>query len=163
MLYDVLGDVVCGGFSLPLRGERSDVVYVVTSGEMMSLYAAGSIMRAIENFQKRGYASFRGLIANLRAVDDEVGKIGRFCEEEGAFVAATVPRSPLVQRAEDEGAPAVELFSESELAEAYRALARTVESFAREAEAAHDAGTVREGVAASAGSTRVADEGGSSR
>lgn len=163
VLYDVLGDVVCGGFAMPLRGDYSDGVMVVTSGEMMSLYAAGSIMRAIENFQKRGYASFRGLIANLRAVDDEVGKIGRFCEEEGAFVAATVPRSPLVQRAEDEGAPAVELFSESELAEAYRALARTVESFAREAEAAHDAGTVREGVAASAGSTRVADEGGSSR
>lgn len=132
VLYDVLGDVVCGGFAMPLRGEYSDGVMVVTSGEMMSLYAAGNIMHAIENFQKRGYARFRGLVANLRAIEDEEAKIAQFCAEEGAFVAATIPRSPLVQRAEDERAVAVEAFSSSDVAVAYRALAQTVEAAARE-------------------------------
>ena len=117
---------------MPLRGEYSDGVMVVTSGEMMSLYAAGSIMRAIENFQKRGYARFRGLVANLRAIEDEEAKIAQFCAEEGAFVAATIPRSPLVQRAEDERAVAVEAFPSSDVAVAYRALAQTVEAAARE-------------------------------
>lgn len=132
VLYDVLGDVVCGGFAMPLRGEYSDGVMVVTSGEMMSLYAAGNIMHAIENFQKRGYARFRGLVANLRAIEDEEAKIAQFCAEEGAFVAATIPRSPLVQRAEDERAVAVEAFPSSDVAVAYRALAQTVEAAARE-------------------------------
>lgn len=132
VLYDVLGDVVCGGFAMPLRGEYSDGVMVVTSGEMMSLYAAGNIMHAIENFQKRGYARFRGLVANLRAIEDEEAKIAQFCAEEGAFVAAAIPRSPLVQRAEDERAVAVEAFPSSDVAVAYRALAQTVEAAARE-------------------------------
>lgn len=50
VLYDVLGDVVCGGFAMPLRGGYADVVLVVTSGELMSLYAAGNICSAVREF-----------------------------------------------------------------------------------------------------------------
>lgn len=126
VLYDVLGDVVCGGFAMPLRGKYSDGVMVVTSGEMMSLYAASNIMHAIGGFQKRGYAQFRGLIANLRNVEEELEKINAFCVEEGAYVVATVPRSPLIQEAEAQGATAVSLFPESDVAARYRALARKI-------------------------------------
>lgn len=126
VLYDVLGDVVCGGFAMPLRGAYSDAVMVVTSGEMMSLYAAGNIMRAVEQFKTRGYARFAGLIANLRDVVDEQEKIARFCEEEGAWVAATVPRSREVQQAEERGVTVVEAFPESAAAQAYRQLANVV-------------------------------------
>ena len=72
VLYDVLGDVVCGGFAMPLRGEYSDVVFVVTSGEMMSLYAASNIVRAVERFRSRGYARFGGYILNRRNVEGEL-------------------------------------------------------------------------------------------
>lgn len=130
VLYDVLGDVVCGGFAMPLRGQYADEVAVVTSGEMMSLYAASNIMRAVEGFKKRGYAQLLGLIANLRNVDDEVAKIARFCEEEGARVAATVPRSPLVQEAEDAGTTVIEAFPDSAMAGVYRQLAATVKAAA---------------------------------
>jgi len=57
VLYDVLGDVVCGGFSMPIRGGYADEVCIVTSGEMMSLYAASNISYAVKNFGKMGYAS----------------------------------------------------------------------------------------------------------
>lgn len=126
VLYDVLGDVVCGGFAMPLRGDYSDAVMIVTSGEMMSLYAAANIMRAVESFQKRDYARFKGLIANLRNIEDERKKIARFCEEGDAQVIAYIPRSPIVQRAEDEGAVVVEAFPDSDIAQVYCSLARAI-------------------------------------
>ena len=66
VFYDVLGDVVCGGFAMPIRGGYAKDVYVVSSGEMMSLYAANNIASAIRNFGKRGYAQLRGLILNAK-------------------------------------------------------------------------------------------------
>ena len=131
VLYDVLGDVVCGGFAMPLRGEYSDAAMVVTSGEMMSLYAAGNIMHALAGFQKRGYARFAGLVANMRNVEDEDGKIARFCEEEGACVRARIPRSRVVGQAEELRRCVVDAFPESEEAGCYRALAHEVERDAR--------------------------------
>ena len=126
VLYDVLGDVVCGGFAMPLRGKYSDGVMVVTSGEMMSLYAAGNIMQAIEGFKTRGYANYRGLIANLRNIPDESEKIDQFCQEQGCQVVATIPRTAVIQEAEAQGATAVSLFPESDLAARYHALAREI-------------------------------------
>lgn len=126
VLYDVLGDVVCGGFAMPLRGAYSDAVMVVTSGEKMSLYAAGNILRAVEGFQTRGYARFAGLVANLRDVEDECAKIERFCEDGGAWVAAVVPRSREVQHADDRGITVIDAYPDSDAAAAYRALADVV-------------------------------------
>ena len=127
VLYDVLGDVVCGGFAMPLRGQYADEVAIVTSGEMMSLYAASNIMRALDNFKRRGYAQLLGLVANLRNVPDEQAKLETFCAEEGAHVIAVVPRSATVQDAEDAGCTVVEAFPESDQAAVYRSLASLVE------------------------------------
>lgn len=126
VLYDVLGDVVCGGFAMPLRGKYSDGVMVVTSGEMMSLYAATNIMHAIDGFKKRGYAQFRGLVANLRNIEGEMDKINAVCEEEGARVVAAIPRSPLIQEAEAAGKTVADMFSQSDIASRYRALAENI-------------------------------------
>ncbi len=128
VLYDVLGDVVCGGFAMPLRGQYADEVAIVTSGEMMSLYAASNIMRALDNFKRRGYAQLLGLVANLRNVPDEQAKLETFCAEEGAHVIAVVPRSATVQDAEDAGRTVVEAFPESDQAAVYRSLAGLVEA-----------------------------------
>ncbi len=135
VLYDVLGDVVCGGFAMPLRGQYADEVAIVTSGEMMSLYAASNIMRALENFKKRGYAQLLGLIANLRNVPDEQEKLQTFCEEEGAQIVAVVPRSATVQDAEDIGQTVVAAFPDSDQATVYDQLAQLIEQRA-EAKAA---------------------------
>lgn len=130
VIYDVLGDVVCGGFAMPLRGEHSDAVMVVTSGEMMSLYAASNIMRAVSSFQRRGYARFAGLVANLRDVEDEIARIEAFCAEEGAWVAATIPRSRDVQRAEAACLPVGLAAPESAAWREYRRLAALIEGMA---------------------------------
>ena len=142
VLYDVLGDVVCGGFAMPLRGQYADEVAIVTSGEMMSLYAASNIMRAIDNFKRRGYAQLLGLVANLRNVPDEQVKLETFCAEEGARVIATVPRSATVQDAEDVGLTVVEAFPESDQAAVYRSLAGLVEERAAARAAGAQGGSV---------------------
>ena len=126
VLYDVLGDVVCGGFAMPLRGEYSDQVFVVTSGEMMSLYAAGNIVQAVKRFRSRGYARLGGYILNCRNVERERELVERLAREEGGAVIAELPRSPLVQQAEALGRTVVEAFPDSEMADAYRALAHSV-------------------------------------
>ncbi len=163
VLYDVLGDVVCGGFAMPLRGQYADEVAIVTSGEMMSLYAASNIMRALDNFKRRGYAQLLGLVANLRNVPDEQAKLETFCAEEGARIIATVPRSSTVQDAEDAGRTVVEAFPESDQAAVYRALAELVEARA----AVWDAGEAGQagGAAAraAAGSVGRVAAGGASR
>ncbi|NMA69466.1 MAG: AAA family ATPase [Desulfitobacterium sp.] len=126
VLYDVLGDVVCGGFAMPLRGEYSDIVFVVTSGEMMSMYAAANIVKAVESFKKRGYARFGGYILNRRNVENERAQVERLAEEEGGKIIADLPRSSEVQQAEALGKTVVEAFPESKMAEHYRSLAHKV-------------------------------------
>lgn len=126
VIYDVLGDVVCGGFAMPLRGEHSDAVMVVTSGEMMSLYAAASILHAVSSFQRRGYARFAGLIANLRDVEGEERRIEEFCADEDAWVVGTVPRSQAIQQADERCVPVGEIAPDSAAWKAYRALASLV-------------------------------------
>lgn len=74
ILYDVLGDVVCGGFSMPMRGGYADRVFIVTSGENMAIHAAANIAMAVENFRNRGYAQMGGLILNRRNVKREEEK-----------------------------------------------------------------------------------------
>lgn len=71
VIYDVLGDVVCGGFSMPMRKGYADMVYVVTDAEKMSRYAAANICMAVDNFKGRGYASLGGIILNKRTCDED--------------------------------------------------------------------------------------------
>ena len=123
VIYDVLGDVVCGGFAMPLRGDYSDFVLVVTSGEKMSLFAAENIVTAVRNFKSRGYASFAGFIQNSRSIPRENELVDELAKKTGAGVLARIPRSSLIQSAEDEGKTVVELFPESDLAKIYREIA----------------------------------------
>ena len=71
VLYDVLGDVVCGGFAAPIREGYAEKVVIVTSGEKMALYAANNISSAVRNFEDRSYARIFGLILNHRNVEDQ--------------------------------------------------------------------------------------------
>lgn len=126
VLYDVLGDVVCGGFAMPLRRQYADAVLVVTSGEKMSLYAAANIVGALENFKARGYARLGGFVQNCRNVKDEDRLVAELAEEAGSRVVARIPRSPSVQEAEERGMTVVEALPRSEQADVYRALAASV-------------------------------------
>ena len=83
ILYDVLGDVVCGGFAVPIREGYAEVIYIVTSGEMMSLYAANNIAKGIKRFAQRGKVRLGGLIGNSRNTPKEKEKrtAGSVCKE----------------------------------------------------------------------------------
>ncbi|MFT4105175.1 MAG: nitrogenase iron protein NifH [Lacrimispora sp.] len=124
VLYDVLGDVVCGGFAMPIRGGYADEVCIVTSGEMMSLYAASNISHAVKSFGKRGYASLRGLILNAKNFEGENELVDKAAAEIETDIIYRLPRNPLVQQAEAEGKTVVEAFPDSEMADCYKALAK---------------------------------------
>ena len=124
VFYDVLGDVVCGGFAMPIRGGYADEVCIVTSGEMMSLYAAINISRAVKSFGKRGYASLRGLILNAKNIKGENELVDKVAAEIEVPVIYRLPRDPFVQQAEAQGKTVVETFPDSSMAVHYKALAK---------------------------------------
>ena len=126
ILYDVLGDVVCGGFAMPIRGGYAKDVVIVTSGEMMSLYAASNIASAVKNFGKRGYAHYAGVILNSRNVPDEENTVRKALKEIGGDIIYTLPRDSAVQKAENRGKTVVEALPESHMAECYRNLAKQI-------------------------------------
>ena len=100
VIYDVLGDVVCGGFSMPMRGGYADRIFVVTSGEKMSVYAAANICMAVQNFQGRGYASLGGILLNRRGVPEEDAQAQALAEDFGTKILASVDRSSDIAQAE---------------------------------------------------------------
>ena len=108
VLYDVLGDVVCGGFAAPIREGYAEKVLIVTSGEKMALYAANNINTAVKNFEDRGYAHVAGIILNHRNVERETEKVAAFAEENGLRIVAEIPRSDDIIRCEDLGKTVVE-------------------------------------------------------
>jgi len=124
VLYDVLGDVVCGGFSAPIRDGYAEEVCIVTSGEKMSLYAAHNIYKAVQNFQNRGYASVKGLILNRRNVEDEYERVKAFADERGLPILADIPRSKEIQVWEDRGMTVIEGEPDSDISIVYRQLAQ---------------------------------------
>ena len=123
VLYDVLGDVVCGGFAMPIRGGYADDVLIVTSGEMMSLYAALNIAKAVEQFGKRGYAGLKGLIFNAKGFVSEREQVVKAAEEIGIDMFFEFPRDGAVQIAEEQGKTVVEALPQSNMAKLYRLLA----------------------------------------
>lgn len=126
VLYDVLGDVVCGGFSMPMRGGYADEVYILTSGENMAIHAAANIAMALENFKDRGYAKLGGFILNRRNVKNEDAKVQELSEDFKSSVIAALPHSELVTDAEELGKTVLEAFPNSDMADAYRKLAAAV-------------------------------------
>lgn len=103
VIYDVLGDVVCGGFSMPMRKGYADKVFVVTSGEKMARYAAANICMAVDNFKGRGYASLGGLILNRRNVDNEDEAVNELAEDFDTQVIGSVERCNEIPLAEEKG------------------------------------------------------------
>lgn len=126
VLYDVLGDVVCGGFSMPMRGGYADKVFVVTSGENMAIYAAANIAMAVANFKDRGYATLGGIILNKRDVKDEEEKVETLASDIDSKIVGTLSRSDTVTEAESLGKTVMEAFPDSEMACEYRKLADSI-------------------------------------
>ena len=108
VLYDVLGDVVCGGFAAPIREGYAEKVLIVTSGEKMALYAANNINTAVANFEDRGYARVAGIVLNHRNVVGETEKVQAFADEHGLPIVAQIPRSDDITRCEDRGMTVIE-------------------------------------------------------
>lgn len=123
VLYDVLGDVVCGGFSMPMRNGYADKVFILTSGENMAIHAAANIAMAVQNFKNRGYAGLGGLILNRRDVPREEKKVAELADDFQTAVIGTLSHSSQVALAEEQQKTLMECYPESEIAEEYRALA----------------------------------------
>lgn len=124
VLYDVLGDVVCGGFAAPIREGYAEDILIVTSGEKMALYAANNINTAVKQFADRGYASVRGVIMNRRNVENEEEKVREFAKENQLEVIADIPRSREITHYEDQGKTVVEGAPEAEISQCYLKLAK---------------------------------------
>jgi nitrogenase iron protein len=122
IIYDVLGDVVCGGFAVPLREDYADEVYIVTSGEYMALYAANNISKGIKKLK----GNLGGIICNCRGINREVEIVEEFARRIGTRVIGVIPRSELVQQSEIDAKTVMEKFPESEQAEKYRELSVTI-------------------------------------
>ncbi len=123
VLYDVLGDVVCGGFAAPIREGYAEKVLIVTSGEKMALYAANNIKTAVDNFEDRGYARVGGIILNRRNVENEREKVKAFAEKSGIPIIADIPRSQDIIHYEDLGMTVIEGDPELEISRIYLDLA----------------------------------------
>jgi len=124
VLYDVLGDVVCGGFAAPIREGYAEKVLIVTSGEKMALYAANNINSAVKNFADRDYARVRGIVMNRRNVENEESKVRSFAENNQLEIVADIPRSDDIIRWEDQGKTVIEGDSTLEVSQRFLALAR---------------------------------------
>ena len=124
VLYDVLGDVVCGGFAAPIREGYAEKVLIVTSGEKMALYAANNISSAVRNFEDRSYARIFGIVLNHRNVENETVKVQAFAEKSNIPIVGEIPRSDEIIRWEDQGKTVIEGDESSEISEKFFALAR---------------------------------------
>ena len=127
VFYDVLGDVVCGGFAMPIREGKAKEIYIVASGEMMALYAANNIAKGIQKYARTGETRLGGIICNSRKVDNEYALLKAFAEELGSQLIHFVPRDNLVQRAEIHKKTVIDYEPTAGQADEYRALAKAMD------------------------------------
>ncbi|MBR3244586.1 MAG: nitrogenase iron protein [Parasporobacterium sp.] len=126
VFYDVLGDVVCGGFAMPIREGKAKEIYIVASGEMMALYAANNIAKGISRYARRGGVRLGGIICNSRNVDHEKELLQAFSKELGTKLLYFVPRDNIVQHAEINRKTVIAYAPDSDQAQEYRNLAEAV-------------------------------------
>jgi nitrogenase iron protein NifH len=131
VFYDVLGDVVCGGFAMPIREGKAEEIYIVCSGEMMAMYAANNICKGIQKYAQTGVVRLGGLICNSRKVDNERQMIEAFADRLGTQMIHFVPRENDVQRAEIQRKTVIEWNPACAQAEEYRILARAIDTNTR--------------------------------
>ena len=125
--YDVLGDVVCGGFAMPIRDGKAQEIYIVVSGEMMAMDAANNICKGIVKYADTGGVRLGGLICNSRKVDNEREMIEELAKAIGTQMIHFVPRDNMVQRAEINRKTVIEFEPTHPQADEYRALARKID------------------------------------
>jgi nitrogenase iron protein NifH len=127
VFYDVLGDVVCGGFAMPIREGKAQEIYIVASGELMAMYAANNICKGIKKYAETGGVRLGGIICNSRKVDGELELLEAFAEKLCSQLIHFVPRDNIVQRAEINRQVVVAYEPESNQAKEYRALAQAID------------------------------------
>jgi nitrogenase iron protein NifH len=127
VFYDVLGDVVCGGFAMPIREGKAQEIYIVVSGEMMAMYAANNICKGIVKFAQSGGVRLGGLICNSRQVDNELEMIEQLAKRLGTQMIHFVPRHNMVQQAEINRKTVIDFAPDHPQADEYRALARKMD------------------------------------
>lgn len=128
VFYDVLGDVVCGGFAMPIREGKAEEIYIVASGEMMAMYAANNISKGIKKFANTGGTRLGGIICNSRKVDNEFEMLDAFAKELGTQLIHFVPRDNVVQRAEINKKTVIDYDPTEAQAEEYRTLAKAIDN-----------------------------------
>ncbi|HAC63251.1 MAG TPA: nitrogenase iron protein [Cyanothece sp. UBA12306] len=124
--YDVLGDVVCGGFAMPIREGKAQEIYIVTSGEMMAMYAANNIARGILKYAHTGGVRLGGLICNSRNVNKEIELIEELAERLNTQMIHFVPRSKQVQEAELRRQTVIQYSPDHPQADEYRTLGNKI-------------------------------------
>lgn len=123
MFFDVLGDVVCGGFSMPLRRNYTDAVYVISSGEQMAIHAAMNLGLAMDNFKRRGHNGLEGIIGNKRNVPDEDEKLLQLSEDLECPIVQILEYSEVVKKASDQGLTVCQAFPGDPVIHSYTSLA----------------------------------------
>lgn len=126
ILYDVLGDIVCGGFSVPIREGFAEAIYIVTSGEFMPIYAANNIMKGIKRFSNRGGSLLGGLIHNSRGAGGDRNIVDEFAQLTGTRLIQSIPRSEEILMAELEMKTVIEKDPESGISMTFRSLAKDI-------------------------------------
>jgi nitrogenase iron protein NifH len=126
IVYDVLGDVVCGGFAMPIRENKAQEIYIVMSGEMMALYAANNISRGILKYATTGSVRLGGLICNSRQTDLEIELAEAMAAKLGTKLIHFVPRDNIVQHAELRRQTVIQYDPNSKQANEYRTLAKNI-------------------------------------
>jgi nitrogenase iron protein NifH len=128
VFYDVLGDVVCGGFAMPIREGYAEEIYIVCSGEYMALFAANNISKGVRKFAQRGYARLGGLVCNSRMVENEREMVEEFARQLNTKMIHFLPRSRDVQRAEINKKTVIDHDATLDQAKEYVALAEKIEA-----------------------------------
>lgn len=126
VFFDVLGDVVCGGFAMPIRDGKASEIYIVASGEMMALYAANNICKGLVKYAEQSGVRLGGIICNSRNVDGEAELLEDFCAKIGTQMLHFVPRDNIVQKAEFNKQSVVEFNEECNQAMEYKTLAEKI-------------------------------------
>ena len=126
VFYDVLGDVVCGGFAMPIRENKAQEIYIVCSGEMMAMYAANNICKGIVKYANSGSVRLAGLICNSRQTDREDELIMALADKLGSQMIHFIPRANAVQHAEIRRMTVIEFDPTHKQADEYRQLAKKI-------------------------------------
>ena len=126
IIYDVLGDVVCGGFGMPLRQGLADNVFIVTSADYLAIYAANNICKGIERHAVRKGSPLGGIIYNVRGAIDDPELVREFAEGVGSEVVGAIPNDPLIAESEIYGKTVIEYKPDSPIADKFRDLGTTI-------------------------------------